>query len=178
MKQKYGIVTQWRAFPLHPDTPKEGMTLEALFKGRMVDISAMMARLRKAAETEGLPFGNRHMTYNSRLAQELGKWAEALDRMKDFNDAVFQAYFAHGRNIGEISELVRIAASVGLSPEEAERVLKERRFRTAVDRDWERSEKMGVTAVPTFFMKGRVLVGAQSDGALDEFVRSGKLRLL
>ena len=47
------------------------MTLEALFKGRMVDISGMIARLRDVAAEEGLPFGERNMTYNSRPAQEL-----------------------------------------------------------------------------------------------------------
>jgi len=150
------------------------MTLEALFKGRMVDISGMMARLREAAKAEGLPFGERNMTYNSRLAQELGKWAEAQGKIEAYNNAVFQAYFADGRNIGNSDELVGVAISAGLDREEAQRVLAERPFMRAVDADWERSREMGISAVPTFVMNDRVLVGAQPETALDEFVRSGK----
>ena len=49
------------------------MTLEALFAGQPVDIPAILARLKRVAGELGLPFGDRPMTYNSRLAQELGK---------------------------------------------------------------------------------------------------------
>ena len=150
------------------------MTLEALFKGRMVDISGMMARLRKAAAEEGLPFGDRTMTYNSRLAQELGKWAETEGHIEAYNHAVFRAYFVHGRNIGHGETLTALAESVDLNPEEAERVLAERRFERAVDADWTRAKLMGIRAVPTFVLNDRVLVGAQPEAALDEFVRLGK----
>ncbi len=154
------------------------MTLEALFKGRMVDISGMMARLRKAAAEEGLPFGERKMTYNSRLAQELGKWAETKGNVEAYNRSVFQAYFVHGRNIGHGAVLAAVAESAGLDPKEAESALRERPFESAVDADWERSRKMGIRAVPTFVLNNRILVGAQPETALDEFVRSGTGKLL
>ena len=140
----------------------------------MVDISGMMARLREAAEAEGLPFGERTMTYNSRPAQELGKWAETKGTIEAFNRAVFHAYFAEGRNIGDEAELIEVVKSVDLDPEEARKVLKERPFKHAVDADWERSRGMGIRAVPTFVMKDQILVGAQPEAALDEFIRSGK----
>ena len=150
------------------------MTLEALFKGRMVDLSGMMARLREAAKAEGLPFGERNMTYNSRLAQELSKWAEEQGKIEAYNHAVFQAYFADGCNIGDIDELVGIAGSLGLGEKEARKVLEQRRFKAAVDADWQSSREIGVTAVPTFVMGGRMLVGAQPFVALVEFVKAGE----
>ena len=55
----------------------EGRSLEDLFRGQPVDIPEILARLKSVARAEGLPFGNREMTYNSRPAQELGKWAES-----------------------------------------------------------------------------------------------------
>ncbi len=75
MRKNYEIEIQWRAFPLHPEIPEEGLTLEELFAGRRVDIEAMRLRLRKVAEELGLPLGNRKKTFNTRLAQELAKWA-------------------------------------------------------------------------------------------------------
>ena len=152
------------------------MTLEALFKGRMMDISGMMVRLREAAEAEGLPFGDRNMTYNSRLAQELGKWAEAQGKIEVYNTAVFQSYFAQGRNIGNHNILVEVAGSVDLDINEARKVLEERSYENAVDADWDRSRQMGIRAVPSFIMDDRMLVGAQPYSALEEFVISGKER--
>lgn len=122
----------------------------------------MLAHLSKTAKQMGLPFGERPMTFNSRRAQELGKWAEACGRGEVFHRAVFNAYFADGHNIAQIPVLTRIAATVGLRPDEARAVLLERSFREAVDRDWQRARNLGITAVPTFVAKGRRLVGAQT----------------
>ena len=106
-------------FPLHPETPQEGVALAELFKGRNYDPKAMAAQMRARMEAEGLPYGDRSMTYNSRLAQELGKWADAQPGGEKIHDALFRAYFVDGRNIGDVDELVKIAESVGLSGDAA-----------------------------------------------------------
>ena len=63
-------------FPLHPETPVQGQSLEDLFAGRDMDINAMYLRMKGLMDAEGLEYGPRTHTYNSRLAQELGKWAD------------------------------------------------------------------------------------------------------
>jgi predicted DsbA family dithiol-disulfide isomerase len=123
-----------------------------------------------AAREEGLPFGARDKTSNSRLAQELGKWAESKGSGKTYHDAVFRAYFAEGRNIGKLSELLALARALGLPEEEARKVLEERSFKDLVDADWQRSYRMGVQAVPTFVMGGQLLVGAVPYEALKKFL--------
>jgi len=125
-----------------------------------------------AAEV-GLPLGERDKTYNSRLAQELGKWAEEKDRGEEFHNAVFRAYFVDGINIAKIPELVALAKSVGLSEKEARRVLENRIFREVVDRDWSRTRDLGITAVPTFLFNERMLVGAQPYEVLEQFLIAG-----
>ena len=168
---KYHLHILWTAFPLHPETPEEGVTLQELFRGRLVDVSGMMARLRKVAEEEGLPFGERKMTYNSRLAQELSKWAESKGAGPAYHDALFRAYFDRGINIAKVPELVLLAESVGLDGKEAGEVLEKRMFSEAVDADWQRSRAKGVSAVPSFFMGDRNLVGAQPYEVLEKFVQ-------
>jgi predicted DsbA family dithiol-disulfide isomerase len=153
---------------LHPETPEEGLTLEELFAGRDIDIPATLDRLRRAAADCGLPFGTRTRTYNSQRAQELGKWAESLNRGEEFHLAVFKAYFADGLNIAKIPVLVEVAESVGLKG--VEEVLSNGAFTEAVDRDWRYSRTCGITAVPTFVAKGRALVGAQPYDLLKEFI--------
>jgi predicted DsbA family dithiol-disulfide isomerase len=167
---------RWTAFPLHPETPEDGMTLEQLFAGRQVDWGEVMNRLKQAAREAGLPFSDRKMTYNTRLAQELGKWAESQGREEEFSRAVFRAYFVNGANLGKIQELIPIVESIGLSGEEARKVLEEKRFKEAVDSDWDRSRQLGIQAVPTFLLNDSILVGAQPYEQLVKFVETGQVR--
>jgi predicted DsbA family dithiol-disulfide isomerase len=144
--------------------------LEDLFRGRNIDIAAIRARMEGLMKAEGLPYGFRDRTYNSRLAQEIGKWAEHEGK-PEIHDALYRVYFVDGRNIGKIDELVAVAEGVGLSGEEARRVLKERSWSDAVDADWERARSLGVTGVPTFAAAGRGVVGAQPYEVLEQLVQ-------
>jgi predicted DsbA family dithiol-disulfide isomerase len=153
---------------LHPETPEDGLTLQELFAGRDVDIPAVFDRLKSVAADCGLPFGPRTMTYNSRRAQEVGKWAESRNRGDAFHMAVFKAYFAEGLNIAKIPVLVEIGESVGLKG--VEDVLSQETFKEAVDIDWKHSRRCGITAVPTFAAGGRMVVGAQPYGVLEQLV--------
>jgi predicted DsbA family dithiol-disulfide isomerase len=147
------------------------MRLEDLFAGQAVDVVQMKAHVRQTAQQLGLPFGNRTHTYNSRLAQELGKWAEENGQGDAFHDAVFLAYFAEGLNIHQTDVLKAIARQAGLSGQEAVDILQRRVFKSAVDHDWQRSHAKGVTAVPTFRIQNRVLTGFQPYAALEAFMQ-------
>lgn len=171
MKTRYALEVRWRAFPLHPETPEQGLTLEELFSGRDIHIPAVLARLKKAAGELGLPWGDRTRTYNSRQAQELGKWAEEKGKGDEFHNAVFRAYFVEGKNIAKKEVLADLASGVGLVKEEALEILETRSFKAAVDEDWRLSREWGIIAVPTFVMNGERLVGAQPYGVLEEFVQ-------
>ena len=173
MKEKHNVDVKWLAFPLHPETPEEGVALEDLFKGRNFDIDAMMTKLKNTADSLGLPLGNRKRTYNSRLAQELGKWAEEEGREDAFHMAMFQAYFVDGKNLAKTDILVGIVEGLSMDAEAARRVLEDRTFRDAVDRDWQQAYARGITAVPTFMANGMRLVGAQSYAALESLVNAG-----
>ena len=172
LRSTFDIDIAYRHFPLHPDTPEGGVTLDELFADRNIDIPASQARMRRLMAAEGLPYGTRTMTYNSRLAQELGKWAETRPEGEEIHDALFQAYFVDNVNLAMIENLIKIAKRVGLSAVEAERVLVERQYRNAVDADWQRSRALGITGVPTFIMGDRGLVGAQPYEQLEAFVSS------
>ena len=163
---------RWTAFPLHPDTPAEGKTLEDLFAGRGIDIDRMMAHLKQTASDLNLPFGDRKMTYNSRLAQELGKWAESQGKGDEFHTAVFRAYFVDGKNIAEASVLTETAVSVDLNGDAALKTLKARTYKAMVDLDWQRSYELRIKAVPTFVFDRRTLVGAQTYETLKRLVLS------
>ena len=154
LKQEFEIDVRWVHFPLHPDTPDEGSSLEDLFAGRGIDLKAAHERMKALMDAEGLPYTMRSRTYNSRLAQELGKWADTQDGGDALHDALYRGYFVDGRNIGDVEVLLEITRSVGLCVKEARRVLETRSFKDAVDADWSRSQRYGITGVPTFVVGG------------------------
>jgi predicted DsbA family dithiol-disulfide isomerase len=170
LKAEHNVKVEWVHFPLHPDTPAEGRALADLFKGRNMDRKAMHAQMKARMDAEGLPYGERTMTYNSRLAQELGKWADTQPGGEAIHDALFRAYFVEARDISQPAVLLDIVARVGLSVDAAREVLEKRTFEAAVDADWELSRRYGVTGVPTFVVGRYGVVGAQPYEALEELV--------
>jgi predicted DsbA family dithiol-disulfide isomerase len=173
LQKEYEIQVKWVAFPLHPEIPEEGTELAQLFAGREVDTRAISLRLRQVARELGLPLGDRTRTFNTRLTQELGKWAESQGKGDEYHRAVFRAYFVDGANIGKPDELLGIAASLGLSAGVAREVMEKRTFREEVDADWTRSRDLGITGVPTFIMGSQRIVGAQPYDVLERFVEAG-----
>ena len=140
------------------------------FTGPGADLERMRRRLAQAAEKYGVPFQGAERLYNTRLAQELALWAAAERRGGEFLQAVYRAYFVEGKNISSPAVLARTAGSVGLSEGRAAEILEMRTFSQAVDADWALSEGERVRVVPTLILDGDRLTGAQSHGALVEFL--------
>jgi predicted DsbA family dithiol-disulfide isomerase len=174
LRQEHGASIEWVHFPLHPETPPEGRSLEALFAGRNVDRQAMHAAMKSRMDAEGLPYGERSMTYNSRLAQELGKWADTQPGGAVLHDALFRAYFVDARDISKPEVLLDIVEKAGLPVDAAREVLEQRTFSDAVDADWALSRQYGITGVPTFVAGRYGVVGAQPYEALEELVRKAE----
>lgn len=170
LRREFDLNLRWTAFPLHPETPERGLELTELLAGRGYDLSAMFERIKGVAAELGLPWSSRSHTYNSRRAQELGKWAETLGQGEAFHAAAYRAYFAEGRNIAQVEELVAMAEKLGLDGSEARQVLAQGRFAAAVDADWERARQLRITAVPSALWKGQVLVGFQPYAAFRQLI--------
>ncbi len=122
----------------------------------------MYQRMKGLMDGEGLDYGQRTHTYNSRLAQEIGKWADSLDQdVEALHNGIYRAYFAEGRNIGDPEVLLDVVEKAGLPVDQAKDVIENRTFQEAVDADWNLSRQYGVTGVPTFVAGGQGAVGAQ-----------------
>ena len=164
---------KWVHFPLHPETPQEGRALADLFAGRSeAELKARQDQMRGLMAEEGLPYGDRTHTYNSRLAQEVGAWADTQEGGEAIHDAIYKAYFVESKNIGDPDVLLKIVRANNLSVEEARKVIEERTFKDVVDEDWRKSHQMGVTGVPTFVAAGQGMVGAQPYETLEKFLGS------
>lgn len=165
---------RWRYFPLHPDTPEEGRSLEDLFRGTGIDFKAGAQRMKALTRVEELPFNpGRNMTYNSRKAQELAKWAETTPLSDKFNQELYRAYFVDGANLAKLDVLLSIVEECGLPAEEARDVFQNASYAEVVDRDWAEARELGVTGIPTFICGGYGLVGAQPFEDLLSLIEKG-----
>jgi predicted DsbA family dithiol-disulfide isomerase len=159
------LQVKFTQFPLHPETPEEGSP-------RGPEIIARNRQMKLNMEQEGLPFNaERTMSYNSRRAQELSKWAGTKGSEEKINDALFRAYFVDVKNIGKVEELAKIAEDNGLPAGEATDVLLSRTYKDAVDEDWRRCATYGVNAVPTFLVGRYLMVGAQPYEQLERLIQ-------
>jgi len=171
LKTEFDLTVKWAHFPLHPETPIEGRPIADLFAGREEVWKNMASRLKDLMVEEGLPYGDRTHTYNSRLAQELGKWAESQPGGEAIHLPLFQKYFVDNLNIGSVDVLVETAREAGLDADAARESLTTRACSDAVDADWQRAMALGLNGVPTFVAGGYGLVGAQSYETLEALVR-------
>jgi predicted DsbA family dithiol-disulfide isomerase len=171
LRQEFDLQIKWSVYPLHPEVPEEGISLNDLFYGR-IDVESVLTRLEGIAAELNLAFGRRTMTYNSRKAQELGKWADEMGCGEAFHMAVYHAYFAEGKNIGQVDVLTAIAADISQDPEEAREAIESGRYAAKVEEDWNRAAELGVTAVPTSIYQGEALVGFQDYAAFQQLIKS------
>ena len=170
LKENYDIKVKLIHFPLHPDTPQEGRALMDLFSCGPEEIQIKNMRMHGLMEADGLPFKDRSHTYNSRLAQEVGSWADTQPDGEKIHDKFYETYFVDRRNIGDVNVILNVVKSVGLDETAAKAVIDDRSYKDAVDADWAKSHSYGVTGVPTFVSEGQGVVGAQPYEALVEFV--------
>jgi len=175
LAREYDLDVRHTMFPLHPDTPPEGLTLEQLF-GDGRDLATARARMEALMRTEGLPYGHRTHTYNSRKAQEMAKWAESQDGGGGVHDALYRAYFVDGKNLAVSDNVAAVAAGIGLKSDDALHAIESGDFAPAVDADWRRSREIGVRGVPTFVVGRSGVVGAQPYEVLERLVLDGGAR--
>ncbi len=118
---------------------------------------------------QGLAYGERNKTYNSRLAQELGSWADTKTNGNELHQQLYRAYFVDNKNISDPEVLVSLVAETSLDANEAREALVTRAFSPRVDEDWSRAHQYGVTGVPTFVSAGLSVVGCQPYELLTRF---------
>ncbi|NTW60271.1 MAG: hypothetical protein HGA43_14030 [Nitrospirae bacterium] len=112
LKQEFDLNVEWLAFEIHPETPPEGMPLIKMFP--RADVDGMTRRLNSMGAPFSLFFRKIVNISNSRLSLEAGEFAKEQDRFDQFHHAVFDAYFAQGKDIGDITVLEQLGKGSGL----------------------------------------------------------------
>ncbi len=161
------FVIQWHPFQLNPEMPAEGMDrrayLEAKFGGKEGAIKAY-APVVEHAEKAGLNinFEGIARTPNTLDAHRLIHWAGIERKQNEAVNALFNAYFVEGRDIGDAEVLSDIADMIGMDASVVSKLLASDADRDDISRRESEARSMGVTSVPTFIVAGKHAVpGAQ-----------------
>ena len=99
---------------------------------------------------------------NSLMALEATEYAREQGKEKAFSNAVYQAYFQRGQNIGDIDVILALAEQTGLNPSEVQDHLKAGTYAARIQASHEEARAFGVSGVPTFIVGPAQIVGAQS----------------
>lgn len=158
---------EWHPFQLNPEMPAGGMDraayLEAKFGGREGAVRAY-APVVEAADEAGLALNLAAITRtpNTLDAHRLIHWAGLEGRQTPVVAALFRAYLAEGRDIGDAAVLADVGAAAGLDRAMLEMLLAGEADRAEIAARDAHARARGVRAVPTFLVGGRHAVeGAQ-----------------
>lgn len=160
LAKERSIRLHWNPYLLRPNTPEGGVPLTSILPPDRLERAE--AAVREATQAAGLPLNRPRLVPNSRQAHETGFLAEAKGLGDAYHRAVFSAYFAQARNIGDAEVLAEIGEEVGLARDEILDALHTGLYRVDVDRATADAFERGIRSVPNFiFASGKRFSGAQ-----------------
>ena len=162
---------RWHPFQLNPGMPPEGMDRGEYVAAKFGGVEAARAvydSIREAGAEEGIAFAFERMprTPNTFASHRLVDYAAREGRQDEAVEALFQAVFVDGRDIGDFETLVDIGAECGIDPVALAEHLAGTEGSGDLRAEEERSRRMGVTGVPCFIIGGRYAVTGAQDPAV------------
>jgi predicted DsbA family dithiol-disulfide isomerase len=166
----------WRPFLLNPDIAAGGVArgdyLLRKFGGeeRARRLHATIAEL---GRLEGLAFrfDRIRRVPPSLDAHRLVRLAGRQGLADEAVDALFEAYFSDGVDIGDLQALVGVAVSLGMDGAGMRRALASGQEAEAVHSDNLRAHRLGINGVPCFVVGGRhAIAGAQEPEILERLL--------
>lgn len=168
LKQWQGepVTVRYRTFFLNDQIPAEGYEFQSYMRakgGGRVPLEQFFDAPRRAGAAAGLAFNFEQIERapNSELSHRLIALAPEAQR-EAVLDAVYDVYFEHGRDIGDIAVLLDIAETHGMNRAATETSLRGEAARAEVRAEAREAHELGITGVPFFVLDGKYAVsGAQ-----------------
>ena len=171
----------FRSFELDPSIPAGGSDYKTYMKARFGSdqnrdrANSMREALIRYGQDENIPFHFDRITRrpNSFDAHRLVHWAQGQSLAMQTKEALFEAYFSKGLDIGDHEVLVTIASEVGLDPNIVSDLLASDADVESTQNEQNLFRQMGVSGVPTFIAHRQIAVqGAESSEKIARFLKS------
>jgi predicted DsbA family dithiol-disulfide isomerase len=168
------VKLRWRAFQLDPSATSEGIPLVRWLGRRYggeANAQRMFTQVTSVAAEVGLTMNfDRAISANTLDAHRLIWWAgrDGADQ-RPMVEALHEAHFTHGQDVGSLDTLVAVAAGLGHDAQLVREFLESPGGLEEVQADLEMGRELGITGVPTFVFAGKYAIsGAQDPTALRE----------
>jgi predicted DsbA family dithiol-disulfide isomerase len=158
----------YRSFELDPTAPQEGTesVVDALTRKYGPGSDQMMDRVAHVAAEVGLRFDYAHATHTKTIDAHrllhLALDVAGPEGQRALKEALLDAYFGHGRSMGDHAVLRDVAVGTGLPVERVEAVLRTDEYAAEVQADLDQARAYGISGVPFFVVDSKYAVsGAQ-----------------
>jgi predicted DsbA family dithiol-disulfide isomerase len=130
-------------------------------------VKSVQRELRQAGDELGISFAFDRLEWlpDTHDAHRLVRLAARSGRQGEVIDALFSAYFEHGRDLSNHAVLVEVANECLLEPSAQTAFADPAEARGDVDADERRMRGLGIAVVPNLLINGRVLVPGPADVA-------------
>jgi len=153
----------WRPYRLDPTIPPEGVDRRSYLKAKFGDSprSAQMGEvIRNEGAGEGIDFhfDRIERSPNTLDSHRVIRWAASAGVQDDLVEKLFDAYFVHGRNIGDRAVLSDVAAGAGMDAGLVAELLDKDADKEIVEKEDLLAHEMGISGVPTFIFQNRYMI--------------------
>jgi len=156
-------------FELRPDVPPEGISAA---EHGLTHSERVEQRLLELAEEAGHPMVLPDLVPNTHLAMVMGEYARDLgdDVFWRVHQAVFDAYFGEGSDIGRRDVLLDVAAAQALDPAAVERSWDEGAYDRRLHEFYHLTMHLGIDTTPAALICNELLIGSRPYGVLRDAV--------
>ncbi|MCG5453874.1 DsbA family oxidoreductase [Micromonospora sp. PSH03] len=160
------VTVRYRPFQLDPSPVPQPLPLVQALAGKFGGperARQMVDHVTQVAAADGLRLDyDRAVIANTFDAHRLVSWATDQGRAAEMVEALYQAHFNHGVDVGSREALATLAGEIGLDAVDARRFLDSDERVADVAADLAAAQDLGITSVPTFVLAGKYAVsGAQ-----------------
>lgn len=161
------VEVTWRSFLLDPSATSDGRPVTQRLADKygvsLAEAEAMNARVTAIAAGDGLDYHlDRAVSASTVNAHRLLHLATERGRREELQEALFDAYFSQGVDLGDDDALTQLAVDAGLDADEVRSLLAGDAYRDAVQADLAQARAYGISGVPFVVLDGRLGVsGAQ-----------------
>jgi predicted DsbA family dithiol-disulfide isomerase len=161
------VERNWRPFQLRPEMPPKGANWQEFSRekfGGADRAQQAFNQVTTVGASDGITFDFTKVASapNTVDAHRLVLYAARQSKQWEMAEALFAAYFTHGRNLNEVEHLLEIAENVGLARDAVAEYLQSDADKAEVAQSQHTADEYGISSVPTFIINGEYLVsGAQ-----------------
>ncbi len=176
----------FRPFELDPAIPAGGVDYKTYMRDKFGSDDtrqrshSMRDTLVQLGDAAGIPFRFEKITRrpSSLSAHRLVRWAQGQQRGLAAKEALFEAFFANGQDIGDHEVLVSVAGRIGLDTNIVSDLLVSDADTRATREEAASFHQMGISGVPTFIAHRQMAVqGAEAPEKLARFLTTAAAQL-